>query len=545
LSSRGARRPARRPPGLEALEDRLLPDASPLFTVTTAADDPTTPIAGQTTLRDAINRADNSPGATIRFAAALAGQPIRPTAALPPLTAPATTIDGTNLETTPGQPVIILDGSQAASATAGLDIEAGGVTVKGLDIINWAQGGTAAGILVGATARAINAEIRGDYIGVDASGSHAAPNAVGVLIDRHAEAAIVGSLFEGTGNSDSDVIGGNLSDGVLVRGALFTTVQGDVIGPPGSGNGGDGVRVLAAADGTAATKTTIAGDLITGNRNGVELDAVSDGTVIGGTGLAAPNDIQNNANDGVLITGSNNVIQGNTISHNGNNGVEVTAGTQNQITGNSIAGNGGHNVVLPGGPVNPPAAPVLASAVSGYLSGDFTLTVRGTLSGAPNTTYHLDFTENGSAGPFTLGSLDVTTDGGGSASFAAALFPGGITGTVTATAKDPSGNTSSPSNAVYVTLAPPSSFFAAVHSLIVDGASMLLGEVVYHIPPTPDFEALINLTEPYATWFGVPLGQFFLLAGEAAEVNYLVNFSQGNILPFDILGQPGRPNDNL
>ncbi len=60
--------------GLEALEERWLPSAT--IIVTTAADDPTTPIAGQTTLRDAINQANANPGSTIQFADDLTNQTI-------------------------------------------------------------------------------------------------------------------------------------------------------------------------------------------------------------------------------------------------------------------------------------------------------------------------------------------------------------------------------------------------------------------------------------------------------------------------------------
>jgi hypothetical protein len=51
-------------PHLEALEDRTLLSA---IVVTTTADDPTTPIVGQTTLRDAVNQANAAPGSTIEF----------------------------------------------------------------------------------------------------------------------------------------------------------------------------------------------------------------------------------------------------------------------------------------------------------------------------------------------------------------------------------------------------------------------------------------------------------------------------------------------
>jgi hypothetical protein len=131
------------PPKLEPLEARWLLNAT--ITVTSTADDPTTPISGQTTLRDAINQANANPGATIDFNIPKSDPgfqngfwDIQPTAALPTISS-AVTIDGTSQPgAKPGNPVIAVDGTALggnASAGTGLDVEANNVTIQGLDII--------------------------------------------------------------------------------------------------------------------------------------------------------------------------------------------------------------------------------------------------------------------------------------------------------------------------------------------------------------------------------------------------------------------------
>jgi hypothetical protein len=149
--------------GLEALEERWLPNAT-VITVTTSADDPITPIAGQTTLRDAIIQANQTTGVRIEFAPSLFGQTIQPTEALPAITGAGTTIDGSFSGITldgskvpfiilnPDPLPIVLDQIYAQPTFAipsqipdGLDVEVNNVTIEGLNIGNW----TGSGIKVG------------------------------------------------------------------------------------------------------------------------------------------------------------------------------------------------------------------------------------------------------------------------------------------------------------------------------------------------------------------------------------------------------------
>ena len=90
--------------------------------------------------------------------------------------------------------------------------------------------------------------------------------------------------------------------------------------------------------------------------------------------------------------------------------------------------------------------PLIASAVSG---GGAT-TIHGTLNSTINTTFRLEFFSNTACDPSGhgegetfLGFTDVTTDGGGNASFMV-TFPTTVPAGqfITATATDPDGNTS-------------------------------------------------------------------------------------------------------
>jgi len=239
---------------LEPLEERWLPNAT-VITVTTAADDPTTPIAGQTTLRDAINQANQTTGATIQFAPSINGQTIQPLAALPAITGAGTTIDGLYSS-------IFLDGSNATPIfpgpiepdlpgdliigfTDGLDVAASNVTIEGLSIVGW----SGYGIIVGTGSNSVSNTI--------ISGNSFNRNGAGGIEVLASNTNIVGNL-----------ITGNPGDGVEIIGNQ-NTVQGNTI----TFNSMNGVEVYAGS------QDTIRNNYITGNDNlGILLDGIAGGT---------------------------------------------------------------------------------------------------------------------------------------------------------------------------------------------------------------------------------------------------------------------------
>src|SRR5262249_20359904 len=118
------------------------------------------------------------------------------------------------------------------------------------------------------------------------------------------------------------------------------------------------------------------------------------------------------------------------------------------------------------GPNNFQNFPVLASAVSSSsdtsITGNFSSGTANGMPYLPNTTFTLDFYANPTPdlsgygeGQTYLGSAQVTTDANGNASFSVDFGTGNLVGEwITATATDPSGNTSEFSADIQATAAP-------------------------------------------------------------------------------------------
>jgi hypothetical protein len=325
-------------------------------------------------------------------------------------------------------------------------------------------------------------------IGTDATGTLAVPNGAKGL-DLEGGANIV---IGGTSAGDGNVISGNGSDGI---GAFSPTtgllIEGNLIGTDASGtiplaNAGNGVTIFdtgVTIGGTAAkARNVISGNTqfgieIEGNDNLVENNSI-------GTDLTAAKTL-GNGDDGVVVTGfeaADNTIggtakgAGNVIANNGNSGVEVLdpfssgLNVNNAILSNLIYANTKLGIDLGGDGVTPNHVgglitgpngfenfPVLTSAVS----SSSTTKISGTLNAAPSSSFTIQFFANPTADPsgfgqgqILIGSITVKTDSNGNASFASVLHvvtsPGQV---VSATATDPSGNTSEFSQDVTITLA--------------------------------------------------------------------------------------------
>jgi hypothetical protein len=169
--------------------------------------------------------------------------------------------------------------------------------------------------------------------------------------------------------------------------------------------------------------------------------------------------------------GGSDAGAGNTIANNGQDGVLIDTGTGEAIQGNAIFGNQFLGIELRNNGNLGQAAPVLTSATSDGTS----TTVAGTLTGAPDTAFSVEFFANPVCDPsgfgqgeYFLGAALVTTDATGQASFTVTLSVGvDPSQFVTATATDPTGNTSEFSNCVAVSM--PTSPGASTASLIALG----------------------------------------------------------------------------
>jgi hypothetical protein len=183
--------------------------------------------------------------------------------------------------------------------------------------------------------------VQDDFIGTDATGKTALPNAFnGLDILNGATNNTVG----GTATSARNLISGNLHEGVLIGGSGTSnnTVEGNFIGTDVTGKAflastqqGDGVYV-----GLGASNNTIGGQ-----------------NPVGAFNTAAWNVISGNSTSGILVTDSGTtgtVISGNFIGTdvtgtaslpNGGNGVTIAAGTSNTTVGAETSGIANLNVI--------------------------------------------------------------------------------------------------------------------------------------------------------------------------------------------------------
>ena len=350
-------------------------------------------------------------------------------------------------------------------------------TIGGSDVAerNVIAGNQSSGIRMGFGA---TGSIRGNYIGVDATGAAAMSTGVGISCEN-GNAPVIG----GTGANDGNVIAGNpVSAGVLLQSCSNAIVKGNRIGTNAAGteavsnvrgmevNLSDNVRIGGPAAGD--------GNLISGNGTGIRF-AASNGPIIQGnligtdvTGLLPiPNSkgIELGGGDALIGTAAPGGPGANVVAFNAVGIVGTGAG--NTIRGNSMHDNSllaidlGSNGVSPNdfgdADVNTQNFPTVVSAV---VEGGG-VRVTGTLDSTPSSTFDIDFYEEPACSRFPqdfleggrwLGTAPATTDGSGHAAFnvlipSVTVDPGFR---VTATATDAGGGTSEFSQRIVLTSSP-------------------------------------------------------------------------------------------
>ncbi len=364
------------------------------------------------TLRAAIEEANSLAGAdTIHFAiptsdpgytAAPLAYTFTPASPYPFLTDPVT-IDARTQTEWAGDPVIQLDGSGAAGASAGLMLRTHNSAIHGFIVHTFADEGLE---IDGSTGFGDDNVMTNNWIGFDASLAPR-PNADnGLLVTNGAARNAIG----GAGANDANVVGHSTTAGLLIRssGTTDNVVIGNIIGAGPDGltpmpNGGPGIQLLAAP---------------ARNR-------------IGGTAVSEANIIASNTGAGVALApdaGADNTVIGNAIRGNGGLGIDLSA---DGVTPNDAGdGDTGPNDLL--------NFPVIDEATV----ADSTVTVSGTLD-APVGTYRLElFTNPSGADPSGFGEGEVyetevtlVHPGGGPQPFVAG-FPGAVGDVVTATATE-------------------------------------------------------------------------------------------------------------
>ena len=331
--------------------------------------------------------------------------------------------------------------------------------------------------------------VQGNYIGVDVSGSIAFANDNGIAVE-YAGLGLGGpsnTKIGGAGAGEGNVISGNKYYGIsLSNGANGNTIQGNLIGtnPAGiakvpNGNAdntsGGGISLFMGSGDLIGGTVTGARNIISGNHGyGVRFAGDSSSELVQGNfiGVDVNGAALGNSGAGVYVTGGqNNSVggtttgAGNIIAFNDMGGVIIhqTTDVGNAISGNAIYSNVanlgvglgidlGFNGITKNdagdsdsGPNNLQNFPSLTSAT---VNGGNTI-IQGTLNSTANTQIRVEFFANlivdpslYGEGQFFLGATNVVTDASGNATINA-MLPGLPAGQfISATATDPSGNTS-------------------------------------------------------------------------------------------------------
>lgn len=356
--------------------------------VVNTSTDPTTPAAGQLSLREAIQMADLDTTPDVIQFAMTDGTTINLAAALQPITN-AVTIDGTT------QAGVALSGG--GSASIGLDFEAGsgGSAVKGLTISSFST----AGIVLNAT----GVIVQGNQIGTDSGGTLSKGNQTGILVLSQSN-QILGNLI--SGNNGTGIVVNGTGNGNLIQG---NTIGLDTTGMVGLGNGGDGIDLIGTdsvpVSGASVLGNVLSGNFISGmyladatantiqgnligtdamghetidptlvlprfgnNADGITIDFGTAGNLIGGTTAAARNVISGNWGNGISVDNGGmaaNLVEGNYIgadvtgqvnAGNQGDGVYIQAGgiltlggDMTQGFANVLSGNLGYGLDIEGG----------------------------------------------------------------------------------------------------------------------------------------------------------------------------------------------------
>ncbi|MEM9530297.1 MAG: CSLREA domain-containing protein [Pseudomonadota bacterium] len=265
--------------------------------------------------------------------------------------------------------------------------------------------------------------IQGNYVGIDAAGSAALPNASAGVLIISASATQVGGTAPGAGN----VISGNASAGISIPspGAANNVIQGNRIGTDATGaealpNGGQGIYLENTENNLIGGTEAGAGNLVSGNNGfGIQLNPNANSNTVQGNLVGTTADGLSalpNVSTGIFVSqASGNTIGGpaqgarNVVSGNGVHGIQLFDDTSNsQVQGNYVG-------------IDAAGTGPLGNGEVGIFIGDRStgITVGGTEPGAANVV-----SDNGTWGVFAgsagvanviLGNL-IGTDASGNGS---------------------------------------------------------------------------------------------------------------------------------
>jgi Calx-beta domain/Domain of unknown function (DUF4214) len=408
------------------------------FQVTTAADngDNVNPTPGS--LRQAIISANNTPGTdTITFSIGLGAQTIAPLSSLPIITDPAI-IDGTTQPGFNGTPIIELKGTSAGAGSVGLQINAGGSTVRGLVINRFSTG-----VFMATNG---NNVIVGNYIGTDITGIVDLGNSSYGINVQGGNNNTIG----GTTTADRNIISGNGNTGLRLSGSSSNTVFGNYIGVDATGtadlgNDNQGLRAENSSNDKIGGASQGEGNVISGNADvGVLLVSAFGNTITGnriGIDVTGTAKIGNDGGGIVVLSSINNAISSNSIAFNGTLGIDLDADGSFPLDG--VTANDANDGDT--GPNNLQNYPVITNVNRLANATE----IQGTLNSTANTQFRLEFFANAQCDPTGygegqtyIGTTNVTTVGNDTTFDVTLPVVVPATQFVTATATDPAGNTS-------------------------------------------------------------------------------------------------------
>jgi parallel beta-helix repeat protein len=369
-----------------------------------------------------------------------------------------------------------------------------------LNLVPGSDGSSIRGIVFNVGAGPVNSGIRFtsdrnkvqcNFVGTNAAGDAALPFGVGVDLTSGADMNVIGTDGDGVNDDrERNLVSGNSTWQLDLQFAHFNVIAGNTIGTNAAGTAALGANVGVLIAGGAmnnrigtngdGVSDTLERNVISGNKLGVKLYGGATGNTLAGNFIgtnAGGTSAVPNTGAGLDITGTTTIggagVRANRIAFNGTWGVVVRdPSTSVNIVSNSIYSNGDRGIDLGGdsvtandtkdtdaGPNQLQNYPVLTGA---FLSGG-TLSVSGALNSAPSTTFLVQIFANDACdsiggfgeGQIFLGSITVTTNGDGDATFSDTYAGVSAGQKITATARDPGLNSSEFSACLEVVNATP------------------------------------------------------------------------------------------
>jgi hypothetical protein len=423
-----------------------------------------------------------------------------------------TIVEGDFLGTDPSGLVAHGCGYGIQESSVGSNVTIGGTTLAARNLIS---GNGGAGVLWGlSSSGGTGHHFQGNLVGPDATGGAGLAGATqeGIIVAGSTSDTIVG----GTTPAERNVVSGNGANGIRVEtgSGIGIAIEGnfvgiDVTGTVALGNHGfgvsaegPGVTIGGSAPGAGNVVSGNGGDGIVAYNNNATIEGNFVGTDASGT---AP---LGNTAHGITVFGVNDAHigdvtagAGNTVAFNTGTGISIYSFgadiSGNTVRGNSVHDNGGIGIDLgnDGVTANDLGDPDTGAnglqnfpIVSKVVYGGSQTTVDGLLNSTPGTLFNLDFYANPACAKFPhaflqaetyIGSATVTTDGTGNGTFHVTTLMAAAEGSpISATATDPSGNTSEFSQRLPFSTLPRSGPGSGGTSLTIGGTNFLPGATV-------------------------------------------------------------------